>query len=153
MREAGEPAVRLTQGHATDLYWSMAQLLVHHASSGCNLRPGDLLGSGTISGPSKDSRGCLLELTWRGAEPLTLANGETRRFLTSPRNCEVTGVASTPNGRTMFVGIQHPGEPAGDRSNPARPKAISSWPDGAAGGRPRSGTVVVTRIDGGRIGT
>uniref|UniRef100_UPI0035633F05 fumarylacetoacetate hydrolase family protein n=1 Tax=Gemmatimonas sp. TaxID=1962908 RepID=UPI0035633F05 len=93
MREAGEPAVRLTQGKATDLYWSMAQLLVHHASSGCNLRPGDLLGSGTISGPDKESRGCLLELTWRGAEPLALANGETRSFLEDGDELEITAFA------------------------------------------------------------
>ncbi|WP_373069331.1 fumarylacetoacetate hydrolase family protein, partial [Gemmatimonas sp.] len=93
MREAGAPAVRLTQGKATDLYWSMAQLLVHHASSGCNLRPGDLLGSGTISGPDKESRGCLLELTWRGAEPLALANGETRSFLEDGDELEITAFA------------------------------------------------------------
>ncbi len=93
MRDAGEPAVRLTQGQATDLYWSMAQLLVHHASSGCNLRPGDLLGSGTISGPAKDSRGCLLELTWRGAEPFLLPNGETRSFLEDGDELELTAFA------------------------------------------------------------
>jgi fumarylacetoacetase len=73
--------VRLTQGSALDLYWSVAQMFAHHTVSGCNLRSGDLLGTGTISGPSRESRGCLLELTWRGAEPLTLPNGEVRRFL------------------------------------------------------------------------
>ena len=56
-------------------------MFTHHTSNGCNLRPGDLFASGTISGPTRDSRGCLLELTWRGAEPLTLPNGETRKFL------------------------------------------------------------------------
>lgn len=81
MRDANEPAVRISHGSALDLYWSFAQMLTHHASSGCNLRPGDLLGSGTISGTAVDSRGCLLELTWRGAEPITLPNGETRGFL------------------------------------------------------------------------
>lgn len=81
MREANEPAVRISQGSSLDLYWSFAQMLAHHASGGCNMRPGDLLGSGTISGPARESRGCLLELTWRGAEPLTLPNGETRGFL------------------------------------------------------------------------
>ena len=104
MREGGEPAVRLTQGHATDLYWSMAQLLVHHASSGCNLRPGDLLGSGTISGPSKDSRGCLLELTWRGAEPLTLPNGETRRFLEDGDELELTAFAEREGAMRIGFG-------------------------------------------------
>lgn len=93
MRAAGEPAVRITQAQATDLYWSMAQMLVHHTSSGCNLRPGDLLGSGTISGPARDSRGCLLELTWRGAEPLTLPNGETRAFLEDGDEVQLTAFA------------------------------------------------------------
>jgi len=81
MRDAGEPAVRLAQSSALDLYWSFAQMLTHHASGGCNMRPGDLLGSGTISGAAPDSRGCMLELTKRGAEPYTLPNGEVRRFL------------------------------------------------------------------------
>jgi fumarylacetoacetase len=81
MREAGLPPVRLSRGSAADLYWTPAQLVAHHTSNGCDLRPGDLLATGTISGPAKDSRGCLLELTWRGAEPLTLPSGETRKFL------------------------------------------------------------------------
>ena len=73
--------VRISRGNARDLYWTVAQLVAHHTSNGCNLRPGDLLGSGTISGTAKDSRGCLLELTWRGTEPLALPDGETRKFL------------------------------------------------------------------------
>jgi fumarylacetoacetase len=81
MREAGEPAVRLSRGSFRDMYWTVAQLLTHHASNGCNLRPGDLLASGTISGPSRDGLGCLLEITRRGAEPVTLPDGETRGFL------------------------------------------------------------------------
>jgi fumarylacetoacetase len=63
------------------MYWTIAQLLTHHASNGCNLRPGDLLASGTVSGPTKESRGCLLERTWKGTEPFTLPTGEQRRFL------------------------------------------------------------------------
>ena len=63
------------------MYWSMAQQLTHHTIAGCNVRVGDLMGSGTISGPEKDSRGSLLELTWNTTEPLTLANGEQRGFL------------------------------------------------------------------------
>ena len=81
MREQGLQPVRLSRGSAADLYWTPAQLVAHHTSNGCNLRPGDLLASGTISGPARDSRGCLLELTWRGAEPLTVPGGETRKFL------------------------------------------------------------------------
>jgi fumarylacetoacetase len=75
------PPVSLSVSRLRDLYWTPAQLLAHHASGGCNLRAGDLLGSGTVSGPTRESRGCLLELTWRGAEPLVLPTGEERRFL------------------------------------------------------------------------
>jgi len=82
-----------------------------------------------------------------------VVTGETRRFLTGPRGCEVTGCVMAPDGRTLFVNIQHPGEPAGDRNDPAKPKAVSSWPDGERGGRPRSATVAIRRIDGGLIGT
>ena len=81
MRDAGEPAVRISHGSALDLYWTFAQMLAHHASNGCNMRPGDFLGSGTISGALPENRGCLLELTRRGAEPVTLPNGDTRAFL------------------------------------------------------------------------
>jgi fumarylacetoacetase len=81
MRSTGVAPVRLSRGSAADLYWTPAQLLAHHTSNGCNLQPGDLLATGTISGSEKESRGCMLELTWRGAEPLTLPTGETRKFL------------------------------------------------------------------------
>jgi fumarylacetoacetase len=93
MRDAGEPAVRVSQGSSLDLYWSFAQMLAHHASNGCNMRPGDLLGSGTISGPEKGSRGCMLELTWRGAEPLELPNGERRGFLEAGDELTITAFA------------------------------------------------------------
>jgi hypothetical protein len=82
-----------------------------------------------------------------------VTTGETRRFLVGPNGCEVTGVIMTPDRRTMFVDIQHPGETASERSDPAAPKAISSWPDGAAGGRPRSATIVIRKLDGGIVGT
>jgi fumarylacetoacetase len=81
MRDQGVEAVRLSRGSAADLYWTPAQFIAHHTSNGCDLRPGDLLASGTISGPAREARGCLLELTWRGAEPLALPNGATRKFL------------------------------------------------------------------------
>lgn len=71
----------VSRSNTKDLYWTIAQMLAHHASNGCNLRTGDLMATGTVSGASKDERGCLLELTWRGTEPLALPNGETRRFL------------------------------------------------------------------------
>ena len=81
MRHEGQEPVRLSRANFRTLYWTAAQMLAHHASNGCNLRPGDLLGSGTVSGPEKDAWGCLLELTWRGTEPLELPSGESRKFL------------------------------------------------------------------------
>ena len=81
------------------------------------------------------------------------ATGETRRFLTGPTNCEVTGVALTPDSTTMFVSIQHPGETPSDRSDPANPSQYSNWPDYALNGRPRSALVVIRKIDGGIVGS
>ena len=81
MRDDGAPPMLVSRGTFTTMYWTMAQLVTHHASNGCNLRPGDLLASGTVSGPTPDSRGCLLERTWRGTEPLTLPGGERRTFI------------------------------------------------------------------------
>ena len=81
MRAENAEPMRVSQGNLRDLYWTLAQMLTHHASNGCNLQPGDLLGTGTVSGASPDSLGCLLEITKRGAEPLELPNGETRKFL------------------------------------------------------------------------
>ncbi|HUX35304.1 MAG TPA: fumarylacetoacetase, partial [Gemmatimonadaceae bacterium] len=81
MRAAGAEAFRVSRGRFTDMYWTVAQLVAHHTSNGCNLQPGDLLASGTVSGPTRESRGCLLEQSWKGTEPLTLPNGETRTFL------------------------------------------------------------------------
>lgn len=80
------------------------------------------------------------------------ASGQTKRFLTAPTNSEVTGAAWSPDGKTLFVNVQHPGETAGDRSNPAEPSKFSNWPDYQAGGRPRSSTVVIRKLDGGTIG-
>jgi hypothetical protein len=82
-----------------------------------------------------------------------VATGEMRRFLTGPVNSEVTGMTMTPDGRTMFINIQHPGETPSDRSDPAEPGRFSTWPDHAPRGRPRSSTVVIRRSDGGVIGT
>lgn len=81
MREAGAEPLRISRGNFRDTYWTIAQMLAHHTSNGCNLRPGDLFGSGTVSGPTRDSLGCLLELTRRGTEPFRLPTGEERRYL------------------------------------------------------------------------
>ncbi len=81
LREKGLPPHRLALSNARHLYWTPAQLIAHHACGGCNLQPGDLFGSGTISGPEESSFGSLLETTQGGRKPLQLASGETRRFL------------------------------------------------------------------------
>lgn len=81
-----------------------------------------------------------------------VTTGEVRRFMVGPVGCEITGATATPDGRTMFVNIQHPGESAG-RSDPAQPRRFSNWPDFRPNGRPRSATVVIRKVDGGVIGT
>lgn len=81
MRAKKIKPVRLSRAPFNLMYWTVGQMLAHHASNGCNMRAGDLLASGTVSGEGRDSRGCLLELTWRGAEPVALPSGEERRFL------------------------------------------------------------------------
>jgi fumarylacetoacetase len=81
MKAAGTPAVRLSQSSALDAYWTPAQLLTHHASNGCNLGTGDLLGTGTLSGPEPGQGGSLLELSLGGKQALTLPGGEQRTFL------------------------------------------------------------------------
>jgi secreted PhoX family phosphatase len=78
---------------------------------------------------------------------------QAKRFLTGPRGAEITGALTTPDGRTMFVNIQHPGEPTTDRHDPAAPTALSTWPDGASAGRPRAATIAIRKNDGGVIGT
>jgi len=103
MREAGTAAVRLSRGGFTGMYWTLGQLLTHHASNGCSLRPGDLMASGTVSGPSKESRGCLLELAQRGSEPVALPNGETRAFLHDGDEVILKGWCERPG--TARVGL------------------------------------------------
>ena len=96
MRNARMAPVRLSRSSLADMYWTPAQMLAHHASNGCNLRPGDMLGSGTVSGLAKDARGCLLEFTWRGTEPLQLPSGETRRFLHDGDDVTLRGFCEGP---------------------------------------------------------
>ena len=81
MREAGLAPMRLSRVTATEMYWTVAQMLTHQTSNGCNVLPGDLLGTGTLSGPTLDSRGSLFEISWGGSQPLVLPNGEWRAFL------------------------------------------------------------------------
>jgi fumarylacetoacetase len=104
MREKGLPPHRLSTSNLQDLYWTVGQLAAHHASNGCHLRPGDLLASGTVSGSSKDARGCLLELTWRGTEPITLPSGEERRFLEDGDEVILRGGCRRPGAAAIGFG-------------------------------------------------
>ena len=81
MREAGTTPMRVSQSNFNQSYWSVAQMVAHHTINGCNLQPGDFFGSGTQSGPTKDSVGALLEASEGGKKPITLENGEQRTFL------------------------------------------------------------------------
>jgi fumarylacetoacetase len=81
MHQAGETPFLLSRSNLRELYWTLGQMVAHHTSNGCNLQTGDLLATGTVSGAATTSRGCLLEITARGAQPVVLRNGETRKFL------------------------------------------------------------------------
>jgi fumarylacetoacetase len=107
MRKAKVPPARLSRGNLATSYWTPAQMLAHHASNGCNLRPGDLLGSGTISGPQPDSLGALIELTQGGRNPVTLPGGETRGFLEDGDEVIETGFCENggESGRYRRIGF------------------------------------------------
>ena len=105
MRARGDAPFRVSHGSFRDIYWTLAQMLTHHASNGCNLRPGDLLGSGTVSGEAPDSRGCLLERTWRGSEPLALPGGETRKFLEDGDEVILRGWCEAPGRPRIGFGV------------------------------------------------
>jgi fumarylacetoacetase len=104
MRESGASPVVLGQSNCNDLYWTIAQMLTHHASNGCNLRSGDLLASGTVSGADKTARGCLLELTSRGKEPVALPNGESRNFLEDGDEAILRGFCQRDGFRRIGLG-------------------------------------------------
>lgn len=92
LRTAGtQDAVRISRGSFQEMYWTLAQMVTHHASNGCPLRPGDLIASGTVSGPEKENRGCLLEITWKGSDPLKLPGDRTRLFLEDGDEVILTG--------------------------------------------------------------
>jgi fumarylacetoacetase len=101
MRETGIPPLLLSRSHATNMYWTMAQMVAHHTSNGCNLKPGDFLGTGTISGPTRDSLGSLLEISGNGASPIVLPTGETRSFLEDGDEVSLSAQAA----REGFVSI------------------------------------------------
>jgi fumarylacetoacetase len=104
MRDRGEPAVRLMQSNFRDAYWTLAQLVAHHTSNGCNLRPGDLFGSGTQSGPLEGQGGSLLELTQGGKRPITLPGGDIRTFLEDGDTVILRAFCEAPGHRRIGFG-------------------------------------------------
>jgi fumarylacetoacetase len=101
MRRNGSPPHRLTQSAFSQMYWTQAQMIAHHTSNGCNLEIGDLMGSGTVSGPEPSSWASLLELTARGANPIALPNGEKRTFIEDGDEIILRGFCEKP-GRVLI---------------------------------------------------
>jgi fumarylacetoacetase len=99
-----EQPVRISRGSFAKMYWTVAQMVAHHTSNGCPMRAGDLIGSGTVSGPEKTERGCLLEMTWRGTEPLELPSGESRRFLEDGDEVILRGWCDAPGAPRIGLG-------------------------------------------------
>ena len=104
MRAAGQDAAQITQTSYRHAYWTMAQLLAHHTVNGCDLQPGDLMGTGTLSGPTATEAGALLEITEGGKNPLTLPNGETRTFLQDGDAVVFTGWCEKPGAARIGFG-------------------------------------------------
>ena len=107
MRAQGQDAQRLSTSNLRDAYWTVAQLLAHHSSGGCNLRTGDVLGTGTLSGPLPEQGGSLLELTRGGQRPLELTNGESRRFLEDGDTVTLRACCERPGARRIGFGACH----------------------------------------------
>ena len=105
MRRAGMPPVRLSHASLRDMYWTPAQMIAHHTSNGCTLRAGDLLATGTVSGPVAGSEGCLLELTRNGAKPIHLPTGETRAFLADGDEVTLRAFCERPGFRRIGFGV------------------------------------------------
>ncbi|MBW4490802.1 MAG: fumarylacetoacetase [Trichocoleus desertorum ATA4-8-CV12] len=104
MRAAGMEPIQVSRGSLQQMYWTLAQMLTHHASNGCNLRPADLIASGTISGPEPGSQGCLLEITQRGAHPIELPTGEVRSFLVDGDEVILRGYCEKPGYARIGLG-------------------------------------------------
>jgi fumarylacetoacetase len=104
MRHAGIGPMLVSRSDSATLFWTAAQLVAHHTSNGCKLRPGDLLGSGTVSGAARDSWACLLELTRGGKEPIQLAGGDTRTFLQDGDEVIVRGRCESAGARSIGFG-------------------------------------------------
>ncbi|EIZ80638.1 fumarylacetoacetase [Novosphingobium sp. Rr 2-17] len=104
MRDAGLAPHRLSSGPATNMYWTLAQMVTHHASNGCALMPGDLMGSGTISGPDDGSQGSLMEITRNARNAIALPSGETRTFLEDGDEIVLTGRFEAEGYRAIGLG-------------------------------------------------
>jgi len=104
MRSEGLGAQRLSTGSFKDMYWTPAQMITHHASNGCWMKAGDLLGSGTVSGPEESARGCLLEITWRGRDTIALPSGEERTFLLDGDELALTAHCEADGARRIGFG-------------------------------------------------
>jgi fumarylacetoacetase len=104
MRENKLPPIAISQSNPSDLYWTPAQLIAHHTINGCNLQVGDILATGTISGPPPASAGCLLELTLNGAEPIVLPTGETRSWLADGDEIILRGSCELPSHPRIGLG-------------------------------------------------
>ena len=114
MRAQNLAPMQLSESRFSAMYWTLAQMLTHHSSSGCNLQPGDLFGSGTVSGPNRNQRGCLLELTWDGSKetplptssrtPIQLPTGEERKFLANGDEITLSGQCVASNGLRIGFG-------------------------------------------------
>jgi fumarylacetoacetase len=104
MRQAGLPAHRLCRSFAAVMYWTAAQLITHHSSNGCNLNPGDLLGTGTLSTPMPDGCGSLLEISRAGSVPFTLPGGETRTYLRDGDEISFAATARAPDRISIGFG-------------------------------------------------
>jgi fumarylacetoacetase len=98
----GRPPVLISESNFRYLYWSMAQQLAHHTVNGCPAAPGDLMGSGTISGPTESSYGSMLELSWRGTKPIQLPGGGERKFIADGDTIAMTGYAQGDGYRVGF---------------------------------------------------
>lgn len=104
MRSTGDGPARISQTNAKTLYWTFGQMVAHHTSNGCNLLPGDLIGSGTVSGEARSSMACMTEMTSAGAEAITLPNGETRKWLKDGDEIVLRGKAEKAGFRTIGFG-------------------------------------------------
>jgi fumarylacetoacetase len=104
MRRDGHPPALVSRAPFSEMYWTVAQMLAHHTSNGCNMKPGDLIASGTVSGANEGERGCLLEATWRGTKPIRLPSLEERRFLEDGDEVVMRAHCEAPGRRRIGFG-------------------------------------------------